>query len=162
MKYWILGLIIILMYGMVNGSRAERLDSELAAELWGLSWSLTHFIHQGDRSTMVPPKMYYTTPQVLCTRAKMDYPCGLRAMEQQGAVFFDETLDFGGPYARSILIHEFVHVVQTRMRGNNKSCRDSYRNEAEARMVQVEVLIKSGNFELAHEVNRGLGLYVCR
>lgn len=164
--FWVIvALTAILVYGSLvepKEAAGQTLSGETAAELWGLSWSLTHFLHQGDRSTMEPPVIYLSTASDLCKRAGLKDPCQVRALTQGSSVFIDSTLDFSGAWGRSILIHEFVHVVQNRVRGEEMTCQSIYRDEAEARMVQGEVLVKVHEYDMAHEVYRGLNLYRCK
>lgn len=82
--------------------------------------------------------------------------------DDEGVVYLDETLDFATLYAKSILLHEYVHYFQARTRGRLTDlhvtlseydfCVERVRREHEAYRIQWIVLLHWREGDLAEEV----------
>lgn len=134
---------IVLACVMMAGSAwPATLVREQAATIYALAW--TGLGRSVESLPQVAPTVRFVSQQVLRDMACSGQPCPVRGLQRELVVFLDETLDFANAQDASVLLHEFVHVLQWHQLGESKDCQEWVRREREAYGIQAYVLERAG------------------
>lgn len=144
-------------------SLAADLPAGQAGTVWVAAWGQTHKLHRGDRDLLNNPPVVYLVPRAtLCGYHDREPDCRLMGtVDAEGKVFLADDIPFGHVYGASIVYHEFIHVIQFRMWGPVKDCRDHNRREKMAHEMHAQILLGAHEPVLAEMVMKSYTPLVC-
>jgi hypothetical protein len=88
-----------------------------------------------------------TLHKMFCAPSK---PCPVAALYYDNAVFIDSSLSMDDPYTESVIVHEYVHHIQSIKYGNATDCTMWLRNEREAYRHQAKYLSIYDKFDVVN------------
>lgn len=102
----------------------------------------------------IRPDLRIVDADVICAMMRRPQGCAFVALfdDQEIAVFLSADLDFSTEFAKSVLLHEYVHFLQYLMRGPVASCADLTEREHQAYLIQAHALENAGEFVYARGV----------
>lgn len=141
--------------GCIAKATAAPLTSDQARGILYVTYGQFH----GPRSLIEDPPLIRAVKKAeLCEKLGHPHPeCGAAAVYMNGesTVLVDDTLDFNQPSAAAILVHEFVHHFQWKLRGMPRSCGEMVARERQAYLIQAAILERIGRLEDAYLALKG-------
>lgn len=157
----ILGAILAITVLHIRDPRAAPLNVEQAFSIYVLAYGQYGSMHGGIAPMPPPPPVRLQSQAEICAYFGHAIDCPVYGYYVDGQITISETLDFSNPVDASKLLHEYVHYLQEQHGGRTSSCAQWLEREHEAYRVQMNVLMKVGEYMAARNVKMMASLQRC-